>query len=117
MPTSKNTTKKYGNQVIFGRLNHIASSLRHLVALWEEYAEICRYRCGTQGAMLLDPEGFERCECSRSPDNIVSCHWSHCTVDENTEDKDLDITDMDDLSVMDIDNELDGSQFISRRGN
>jgi hypothetical protein len=74
---------KYGSQVIFGRLDHIAKSMRELQALWHDTAQNCRYRAGIKGSMVVDKDKFRARMCKR--DNYV-CHWNHCTVCETTED-------------------------------
>lgn len=62
---------KYGSQVIFGRIHHVAESMRHIQSVWDDLSEICRYRNSNTGV------------CERDP-NKVQCHWQHCTVGENT---------------------------------
>jgi len=74
---------KYGSQVIFGRLDRIARSMRNLNELWYDTAQNCRHRSGVKGSMMVDKDKFRDCMCEL--DNDV-CHWGHCTVNEGTED-------------------------------
>lgn len=64
---------KYGSQVIFGRIHHTAAAMRHLQVLWDTNSEICRYYNHNTGVCERDTKK-------------VTCHWSHCTVNEDTED-------------------------------
>lgn len=74
---------KYGSQVIFRELNHVAKAMRELNALWYDRAQNCRYRAGVKGSMMVDKDKFRDCMCERDND---ACHWDHCTVTEDTED-------------------------------
>jgi len=71
---------KYGSQVIFGRIKHVAESMRHLQELWNDLSQICRYRGSHRGTIKVCKYRYH------SQDTYHACSWKDCPVDEDTTD-------------------------------
>ena len=69
---------KYGSQVIFGRLNHIAKAINHMEELWIDLSQICRYKDKHNRCLRFKKIYYH---------NHPYCNWTHCTVTEDTEDE------------------------------